>query len=249
MIGALLRSPAELRVYDSKGRVTGLLNGEIKEEIPDSTYDEENKAVVIFDATDTYRYELTGMNTGDYGLDITLGKEGEAQTFTATDVHISPKATHAYTIDWQILSQGEKGVTVRMDADGDGVFEQSIITEDQFTYSGTGVMPNGKYPSTWGKIKRSELLQNYPNPFNPDTWIPYVLAEQSHVLIGIYTTTGQLVRTLDLGSKPAGAYLSKGKAAYWDGYDDAGETVGSAVYFYTLYAGSFRGTRKMTIIR
>jgi hypothetical protein len=38
IIFASIKSPVELRVYDSQGNVTGLLNGEVKEEIPYSLY-------------------------------------------------------------------------------------------------------------------------------------------------------------------------------------------------------------------
>ena len=93
------------------------------------------------------------------------------------------------------------------------------------------------------------LLQNYPNPFNPDTWIPYQLPESADVLIKIYNVRGELVRTLALGVQPAGNYVQTKKAAYWDGRNDAGERVASAVYFYTLKAGNFTATRKMVILK
>jgi hypothetical protein len=60
---------------------------------------------------------------------------------------------------------------------------------------------------------------------------------------------GQLVRALNLGDKPAGAYASKDKAAYWDGKNRTGEEASSGVYFYTIHAGSFTATRKMLIVR
>lgn len=248
-LGVILHSPGEVQVYDSQGRVTGLVNGVIKEEILDSLYDDEQKAVVIFFPSDSYRYDVVGKGEGEYGLDVTLGKDGAVNTFTAIDIPTSSGATHRYVIDWQTLSKGEKGVTVKMDTDGDGTFEQTIITESKFTYAATGVTPNDRYPTTWGNLKRTVLLQNYPNPFNPDTWIPYMLAEQSRVIIRIYDVAGQLIKTLDLGIKPAGGYLSKEKAAYWDGCGDDGQPVASGVYFYTLYAGSYQTTKKMTVIR
>ena len=97
--------------------------------------------------------------------------------------------------------------------------------------------------------KHTGLLQNYPNPFNPETWIPFELASSAEVIIRIYNTKGQLVRTLHLGNQNAGIYVTKDKAAYWDGTDSAGEKVASGVYFYTLQAGEFRATRKMIIMK
>jgi hypothetical protein len=97
--------------------------------------------------------------------------------------------------------------------------------------------------------KRNALLQNFPNPFNPETWIPYQLAQDSEVTISVYNAAGQLIRTLDLGYMEAGSYATKDKSAYWDGSNEAGEPVASGVYFYTLQAGSYRATRKLSIMR
>ena len=91
------------------------------------------------------------------------------------------------------------------------------------------------------------LLANYPNPFNPETWIPYQLSEPAEVTVTIYAANGAVVRRLDLGHRRAGSYDSRGRAAYWDGRNAAGEPVASGVYFYTLSAGDFSATRKMVI--
>ena len=109
------------------------------------------------------------------------------------------------------------------------------------------VETTGKLLTTLGKIKQSALLQNYPNPFNPETWIPYKLSQDTQVTISIYNIKGQLVRTLSLGRKGEGTYLSKTKAAYWDGRDDAGEEVASGIYFYKFTAGDFIA-KKMTAL-
>lgn len=97
--------------------------------------------------------------------------------------------------------------------------------------------------------KESVLLQNFPNPFNPDTWIPYRLRQEAEVTIEIYNVTGQLIRTLNLGRKEPGHYVSRQKAAYWDGTNEAGESVASGVYFYIMRAGALKVTRRMTILR
>ena len=65
--------------------------------------------------------------------------------------------------------------------------------------------------------KEFRLLQNYPNPFNPETWLPYKLAQDTPIVIRIYNAKGQLVRLMSLGMQRAGVYLTKDKAAYWDG--------------------------------
>lgn len=97
--------------------------------------------------------------------------------------------------------------------------------------------------------KANLLHQNYPNPFNPDTWIPYQLQEDANVVIRIYSVTGQLIRTLDIGHKSAGFYTGKEKSAPWDGKDENGEFASSGIYFIQLKADNFSATRKMTMIR
>ncbi|HID30833.1 MAG TPA: T9SS type A sorting domain-containing protein, partial [Desulfobacterales bacterium] len=101
----------------------------------------------------------------------------------------------------------------------------------------------------WGQVKKTALLPNFPNPLNPETWIPYQLGEATHVRIKIYNLSGRLVRTLDLGNQPAGSYLNRQKAVYWDGRNDLGEPVSSGVYFYVLVTGDFRTTRRMSVVR
>ena len=95
--------------------------------------------------------------------------------------------------------------------------------------------------------KQTALLPNYPNPFNPETWIPYQLAEAAVVTLSISSVNGTAVRTLKLGHQPAGRYLSRSRAAYWDGRNGLGELVASGVYFYTFTAGEFTATRKLLI--
>ena len=95
--------------------------------------------------------------------------------------------------------------------------------------------------------EKTALLPNYPNPFNPETWIPYQLSEPAKVTLTIYAVNGTKVRTLALGLMPVGIYQSRSRAAYWDGKNDAGESVASGIYFYTLTAGEFTSTRKMLI--
>ena len=89
----------------------------------------------------------------------------------------------------------------------------------------------------------------FPTPSTPKHGSPTKLAETAHVRIRIHDVLGQLVRELDLGEQPAGDYLSRQRATYWDGRSDMGETVGSGVYFYTLEAGDYRRTRRMTVVR
>ena len=97
--------------------------------------------------------------------------------------------------------------------------------------------------------KDTILAQNYPNPFNPETWIPYQLSKSTEVSIHIHNIAGHLVRSLELGLKPTGSYMTPATAAYWDGKNSVGERVASGIYFYTLQTPEFAATRRMVILK
>jgi hypothetical protein len=125
------KSPVDIRVFDSKGRVTGLINGVVKHEIPMSLY--YNGTVTISFPSDTYCFEVEGTDEGAYGLEITSVRAGNVTKFTATDIPTSSNTTHQYTIDWVALSLGEEGVTVEVDSDGDGRFEKTLTSDSELT--------------------------------------------------------------------------------------------------------------------
>ena len=116
-------------------------------------------------------------------------------------------------------------------------------------YELRAVQPQQKFFTTLGNIKRTSLMQNFPNPFNPETWIPYYLAEDASVTVRVYNVKGELIRSIDLGKQAGGAYTDRQRAAYWDGKDDAGQSVASGIYFYQLLADDFSDTRRMVVIK
>jgi hypothetical protein len=95
--------------------------------------------------------------------------------------------------------------------------------------------------------QNTRLLPNYPNPFNPETWIPYELVQEGPVFLYIYDTLGRRVRTLDLGSRNPGLYLSRGRAARWDGRNEKGESVASGIYYVELRTEHAREVRRLIV--
>ena len=171
---------------------------------------------------------------GDGSIDIfdiiTVGQNfsestASAPTFVAID---SEKLTPAMIQAWIKQAQVEN--------DGSIAFRQGIANLQKLLEIIT--VP-----------KKTMLFTNYPNPFNPETWIPYHLAKPAAVNLTIYAANGTTVRTLVLGHQAAGIYQSRGRAAYWDGKNEVGETVASGIYFYTFTAGDFTATRKMLLMK
>jgi hypothetical protein len=137
VIQVILHSPGELRVYDSQNRVTGLVNGIEKQEIPNSSYNSANTTVVINPATDAYYYQVVGTGAGAYGLELVYTIGGQTVTFNAINIPTLSGAIHRYSVNWDALSQGQPGVTVQTDLNGDGAFETSFnsdgtLTNDEF---------------------------------------------------------------------------------------------------------------------
>ena len=92
--------------------------------------------------------------------------------------------------------------------------------------------------------KLFRLEQNYPNPFNSTTTIGYQLSVAGDVRLNIFTTTGQLVRTLISGNQFPGAH-----AVVWNGRDNSGQIVSSGVYLYQLKIEDQVQTRKLILVK
>jgi hypothetical protein len=83
------------------------------------------------------------------------------------------------------------------------------------------------------------VAQNAPNPFNPTTTINFTVPKADRVTVEVYNVAGQKVDTLVNGSMSAGTH-----SATWNA---SGKSAG--VYFYTVKAGSFSKTMKMTLLK
>jgi|GEM_PF-2019823 len=138
---------------------------------------------------------------------------------------------------------------------------RSIELSDGYLLIGLGRPFNSvRFPtaipsSMWGvaedggvvKVKlalQTALLRNYPNPFNPETWIPFLLAEEGRAVISIYDGVGRLVRRIDLGVLRPGYHVVR-----WDGRDEAGERLASGIYFIHLKAKGYEGVVKAAVLK
>jgi hypothetical protein len=84
-----------------------------------------------------------------------------------------------------------------------------------------------------------------PNPLHPVAIIPFTIASDGAVDLGIYDAAGRLVRRLFAGSLASGNHTMS-----WDGRDETGQRLPSGQYFCTLEVDGFpAGTQKITILK
>ncbi len=84
------------------------------------------------------------------------------------------------------------------------------------------------------------LEDNFPNPFISQTLIRYTLPQDCRVNLGIYNSSGILVRLLKDETEKAGFHR-----VIWDGYDAKGQKVSRGIYFVRLEADGFTAMKKM----
>jgi len=129
-------SPGELRVYDLDNNLSGVFDGQIFEEIPRSHYDQETDSVVILPSNSVVYVdyiEVLGTTNNQYGIEACRFDGTTLQKFYAEGIIMLPTSVHRFFIDWDALSQGEQGVTVQIDSDGDGIFERTITSDSDLT--------------------------------------------------------------------------------------------------------------------
>ena len=172
------------------------------------------------------------------GIVTTKTVTGEAKRISAAWADLNRKSVVAAGDKLEVALYDSRGAIVS------GPFQRTVTTTDIHNAYLTLQLRVGDV-----QPKDTLLAQNFPNPFNPETWMPYQLSTSADVTIQIYDISGRLVRTLELGWKPTGAYMTRASAAYWDGRNELGERVASGTYFYTLQTRDFAATRRMVILK
>lgn len=83
------------------------------------------------------------------------------------------------------------------------------------------------------------VAQNSPNPFNPTTTINFSTHQASDVTIDVYNVSGQKIDTI------ASEFMNAGNhSVTWNASE-----FSAGVYFYTVKAGEFSRTLKMTLLK
>ena len=156
------------------------------------------------------------------GEKIDLKKQSQYKYFIQPSLNKSAEGLLLFEPDPSSLSK-------RLSESNTNIYSFSVILEKQ---SKTNV-PSMYY-----------LNQNYPNPFNPSTTIEYGLLESGEVLLRIYNSLGQEVRSFVKTSQQPGVYK-----IIWDGKNNEGVSVPSGIYFYEISVNNFNQIRKLLILK
>ncbi len=114
--------------------------------------------------------------------------------------------------------------------------EDTTTREKIMRFRLTGTLGVGDRRSTpW----EYSLSPNYPNPFNPTTTIVFSLREAGDVSLTVFDLLGRTVAEIVHEQLDAGEHRVNFSA----------EHLASGIYYYTLRAGSFTATHKMTLLK
>jgi hypothetical protein len=140
---------------------------------------------------------------------------------------------------WTTMTTAGLNNFVQMDL----VYSGTTVYAYAFALSGQVIKliesPVGIQPIAGNTPTQYSLGQNYPNPFNPTTKIDFAIPKSSIVTVKIYDILGHEIKTLVNEYKTAGIYSIEFDAS----------SLSSGVYFYTIHAGDFTASKKMTVIK
>jgi WD40 repeat protein len=174
----------------------------------------------------------------------------------ALEWRLPAEAGYLFDIDRGSVDERGEGVlgrvasAVAVSPDGALRFtDRGVATGERYVYRVSATGDPGRTFTTvpvYIPVSSAALEQNIPNPFNPTTKIVYTVPDGAsrEVSLVVYDVRGARVRTLVAGAQPGGRH-----AVEWNGRNDAGERVGSGVYFYRLRQTGFTATRKMLLLK
>lgn len=211
-----IRSPIELQICDSQGKVTGLVNGEIKEQINNSYYLSTNEKVTVFNPNDNYTYKVKGIENGTYGVNIkSINNWTNTTVFDGIDIPIISGQNHQYTIDWSSLSTSNLGVKLQVDLDGDENFDWTTFMgntfnpSDFYIYNVTFLLPVTTMNHYDLQACSSLLLKFTARNIGTNEFI-----EDSTVNVTIRNSTGQIIDYFTNSTNPGSVRINSTEEQY-----------------------------------
>ncbi|MCB9516863.1 MAG: hypothetical protein H6693_11775 [Candidatus Latescibacteria bacterium] len=207
----------------------------------------------IFLPTDTlYKYALRALPAAGGALLFWIDEPGGFGSDRIRGVRVDEDGNYLWgpdPIGVATLPSGKSRLPVAGAPDGTAL----LIWEDDrggtVDVYGQNVRPDGTLGGDLtavpgGAPAAAALLGAYPNPFNPATTLRVELPAAGRVRVSILDLQGRRVRTLHAGLLPAGP-----SAMVWDGRDDAGRALPSALYLARVETPAGTATGKLLLLK
>jgi hypothetical protein len=188
------------------------------------------------------------MKAARYGVNGTVTQAGTGLPLDATVTVVGNSKVVSTDPDhgdyYKLLDNGS--YTLRFEADGHVTQEISGVS----TSWGTPTVLNVELVSEATgapdlPAKAVRFVGAYPNPFNPTTTLRFSLPEAGEAALVIHDARGRVLRTLT-----AGTMLAAGAHEFlWDGRDEGGVTLPSAVYLARLTVGEEVLAKKLLLLK
>lgn len=124
-------SPVELCAEDQSGFMTGLCDGVVQNEIPNTIYDTVNEMIHILGPLTGITFRLTGTADDEYGVVADTTEGGTEHSFYLDGFPVETGSIHTWQFEEGEADQLSSDVSV--DVDGDGTNETSLEVPDEFT--------------------------------------------------------------------------------------------------------------------
>ncbi len=216
--------------------------------------DAQNRLFASVYFPSVYNYQWQIFSSSDFGVDwypISSTLDSAITSMKATDIS-GIQAIFAGTENNGVILSTDEGLTWKQinDVSLEGSTVNTLEVFDQYIYAGTST--SGLWKRSLSEIVTSIkedninllaegyiLEQNYPNPFNPSTTIRYSIPTTEFVTLKVYDVLGKEVSTLVNEEKATGNYEVKFNSG----------NLSSGIYFYSLKAGKFSGTKKLILMK
>lgn len=225
--GTLIDSYGNIITFPTRYSFDGTMVFYYHKFIPDGVVPVELTSFTInaVDNKITLRWETT-TEKNNRGFDIE--RSSDNKTFTKIG-HVQGKGTTSEKQSYSFIDQSTAGGKYfyrlkQVDFDGHYVYSEVVeISAIPMVY---------------------DLAQNYPNPFNPETTIKFQIPNEERVILEIYNSLGEKVKTLVDGIRQPGFYELK-----WDGTNNNNAALSSGLYIYRISAGKYVVSKKMMLLK
>ena len=102
-----------------------------------------------------------------------------------------------------------------------------------------GILTDTEKDETENELTREIRIEAFPNPFNPSTKIRVTLPESDKIVVKVYSTLGEEVRTVYKGELNAGPHV----------FPFSGTGLTSGVYFCTVTGNNFFKSMKLLLVK